>query len=67
MLKISIIESYPRIKNILKTKNVASFIKTRFHSKRGCIKMCTYVEKFHTNRGCKLAIAVFIPSSPFSK
>ena len=42
--------------SLLEIKNVASFIKTCFYLKRGCMKMRKHAETFHTNKGCKLAI-----------
>ena len=60
-------ENCPSIQNTLETKVVASFIKTYFYSKRSYIKICKYAEIFHNNKGRKLAIVGFIPTSLFSK
>ena len=46
-------------------KNIASFIKIRFYSKRGCIKARKHAETFLTNKYDKLAIVVFISTSTF--
>ena len=51
----------------LKIKNVASFIKTHFYRKRDCLKKRKQPETFHANKSYKLAINVFIPTTPFSK
>ena len=59
--------SFVKIRLVLETKNVASFIKTRFYLKRDCTKMREHAETFHANMGCKMAIFIFIPVSPFSK
>ena len=48
-------------------KIVASFIKTHFYWKHGCIKMCKHGKTFHSGKGYKLEIAVSIATSPFSK
>ena len=45
--------------SVLEIKNVASFIKTRFYLKRGCMKMRKHAETFHANKGYKLAIVFF--------
>ena len=52
--------SFANIHAALKIKNNDSFIKTRFYWKRGCIIMRKHAKTFHTNKGYKLAIAVFI-------
>ena len=59
--------SFVKIRLVLETKNVASFIKTRFYLKGDCTKMREHAETFHANMGCKMAIFIFIPVSPFSK
>ena len=55
------INSFLKICLVLEIKNVASFIKTRFYVKRGCIEMRKHAETFHANKGCKLTIFFFIP------
>ena len=40
---------------VLEVKNAASFIKTLFYRKRGCLKTRTHAETFHSNKGCKLS------------
>ena len=59
--------SFVKIHLLLEIKNFASFLIARFYWKRGCIKMRKHAETFHTNKSCKLAIVVFIPTLPFSK
>ena len=59
--------SFAQILLVLEIKKVATFIKTRFHCKQDSIKMRKHVETFNANKGCKLAIVVFIPTSQFSK
>ena len=61
------LNSFVKIHLVLEIKNVASFITTRFYLKGGCTKMREHAETFHANKGCKMAIAFFIPISPFSK
>ena len=61
------LNSFLKIHLVLEIKNVASFITTRFYLKGGCTKMREHAETFHANTGCKMAIAFFIPISPFSK
>ena len=61
------LNSFLKIHLVLEIKNVASFITTRFYLKGGCTKMREHAETFHANKGCKMAIAFFIPISPFSK
>ena len=61
------LNSFLKIHLLLEIKNVASFITTRFYLKGGCTKMREHAETFHANKGCKMAIAFFIPISPFSK
>ena len=59
--------SFLKIRLVLEIKNVASFITTRFYLKGGCTKMREHAETLHANTDCKMAIAFFIPISPFSK
>ena len=42
-------------------KNVTSLIKTRLYFIGDCIKIRKHAETFHVNKGCKLAVVVFIP------
>ena len=55
------------LKYMLEIRNIASFIKTCFYWKPGCIKMHKHAETLYTNRGDKLAIVIFIPTLPFSE
>ena len=60
--------SFVKIRLVLEIKNVACFIKTCFHWKIGnIIKIWKHAKMFNANKGYKLAIAVFIPTPPFSK
>ena len=52
---------------VLEIKNVASFIKTGFYWKRGCVKLCKYGETFKAYKGYNLVMFVFLPTSSFSK
>ena len=59
--------TFVKIRLLLEIKNVACFVKPCFYRKQGCIKMGKHAETIHTNKVYKLAIVVFIPTSPFSK
>ena len=59
--------SFVKIRLVLEIKKVANFIKTRFYFNEGCTKMREHGERFHANKGCKMAIVFFIPVSLFSK
>lgn len=59
--------SFFKIRQLHETKNVARFINTRFYWKRGCRKICKFVETFHTSNGFKSETAVFVSGLPFSK
>ena len=52
-------ESFSRMKDILKIKTVTNFIKTRFYWKQDCIKMCKYAEPFNTNKGFYIDFLIF--------
>ena len=59
--------SFMKTSLLLEIKKVASFIKTRFYWKRSCIKMHKHSETFDVNKGYKLSLVAFIPTSPFLK
>ena len=52
-------ESFSRMKDILKIKTVTNFIKTRFYWMQDCIKMCKYAESFNTNKGFYIDFLIF--------
>ena len=52
--------SFVKIRLMLEVKNIASFIKARLYSKRGCIKMRKHVKMFCAGKGYKLAYVVFL-------
>ena len=49
-------DSFVKIHQVLEIKSVASFIKTCFYWKRGCMKMHKHAEMFHAKKCYKLAI-----------
>ena len=59
--------SFVKIRLVLETKNVASFIKTRFYLKGDCTKMREHAETFHANWAAKWQFSFLFQFRRFQK